>query len=252
MADEKSAVTAKAADAKDAAAAGTEKHSKLMRRIVMPLVIVALLVSGATIGVLFSIHRERTLAGGTVQAKEPEAPLDRTRDLIERLRKRELSGSAANLMPHMRSHSEGGSVLIHDKTTPKGYTSNSFYLYLVQNGEGLRGRLVIGCISDNRLDPDEIKVRIDSGEPHVIDVGYDLTGQNLSYIGRTYEFVDLSLADYRDVIRRVCDGGNALVSLEGRGTRRGFRLSYDQVDAVRRVFSLYEIYDELGNFKPAS
>jgi hypothetical protein len=150
----------------------------------------------------------------------------------------------------MRQYRDGDGVRIVDKTTPRGLTSGEFYLYLIRKGEEITARLVIGGVVDRGLLADGIDVEVDPGEERSLDIGNDRVAQvdlaHLTRIGMTYEFVDLRIDDCRDIVRRVCDSRRALVNIKGDDSRHAFRLSYDQINAIRRVFSLYNIYEELN------
>lgn len=131
---------------------------------------------------------------------------------------------------------------ILDARTPEGISSNTFYAYLGRRDGRTWGRLVAGGILQRHIFLSRITIDVD-GTRYVIDVDFnDRQDRDLKYIDSVYEFADMPAWPYLDGLRHAGKGESVRVSLEGQGGTHSFRLTYDQIDALKRVVRLYDIF----------
>ena len=227
------------------------------RLIMLAVEFLLLLLSALLIGLfLFTVELKRPAGepGGesaSVASADLPTPSERAPIVAEISPRRRgiLQQEMSELMDGMRFRMEHTQLedvrWILDARTPEGVSSNTFYAYLGRRDGRTWGRLVAGCILQRHIFLSQITVDVD-GTRYAIDVDFnDRQERELKYIDSIYEFADMPAWPYLDALRHAGKGHDVRVSLEGQGGTHDFRLTYDQIDALKRVIRLYDIFREL-------
>ena len=224
------------------------------KRLVMLVVeLVLLLFSALLIGLfLFTVDLKRPEGEPDEKAAEQAQSAAGRAPIVVELSPRArsiLRQEMSELMDGMRFRMEHTQLedvrWILDARTPESISSNTFYAYLGRRDGRTWGRLVAGGILHRHIFLNRITLDVD-GIRYTIDIDFnDRQERDLKYIDSVYEFADMPIWPYLDALRHAGKGQDVRVSLEGQGGTHDFRLTYDQLDALKRVIRLYSIFRDL-------
>ncbi len=166
-----------------------------------------------------------------------------------------ISNELANLLAETDTRVEetrNGSVeWIYDRATPSALMTTSFYVYLGSKGDTTWGRLHAGYILETPVFANHLIIDVD-GTVYAIDIQYnDLSQRDLTYLGKTNEFIDLPIDNYMDILRHIGNGQNVFVCFHGEEQKHHFQLTQTQIDAVARMMRILCIRAELDEDKRA-
>ncbi len=157
----------------------------------------------------------------------------------------ELNALLEGTVSRIEKTGDGDVRWLYDRTTPNALMAANFYVYLGSKGDAIWGRLLAGYIREIPMFANRLIIDVD-GTTYGIDIQYnDLNQRKLDYIKETYEFVNLPVDNYGDILRHVGNGKNVFVCFRGEEREHHFQLTRAQIDAVARMMRILRIRAEL-------
>ena len=130
---------------------------------------------------------------------------------------------------------------IHDKATPKHFDSNTFYVYLGQQGDNMWARLMAGFVKEDWVFFKKIVINSD-GQKYTIDFDYFKNKYKDVIKGKVIvEIIDVSAKPHIDFLKRIAQSKKTIIRYQGDNYKYDVVVSQKQKDALKRILRYYEL-----------